>query len=110
LASLVVQLIVSRITPWLATSPAEIRKHGIRKNGLGWVLIIFAFVMATGSVFAWAWLPELQTVSRNEKGKERLESKSLEDLAGGMKSAGREGEVIGLRRRVGGMFRRVRGK
>src|SRR5580700_3662424 len=29
-------------------------------NGLGWIFIIFSFVMALGAFFAWVWIPELQ--------------------------------------------------
>jgi len=49
--------------------------------------------MASGGLFAWAWLPELQTSYTNEKGKQVLRNKKLEDLAGGIRSARREGEV-----------------
>ena len=99
MGSLIVQLMLGRLSPWLA-SP--------RRNGLGVMLLVFAGVMALGALVAWAWLPELQNVGvRGGEGKrERLESKSLEELAEGLERAGRDGEVVGLRRRVAGLVDR----
>ena len=71
------------------------------------MLIGFAFVMFSGALFAWAWLPELQEVVRDASGRQRLQNKTLENLAGGMRQAKIEGEVIGLRSNLRGVFRIV---
>jgi len=46
--------------------------------GLGYIFIFFAFVMALGAPFAWAWIPDVQD---HEDG--RAPSKTLEELGKG---------------------------
>jgi MFS transporter, PHS family, inorganic phosphate transporter len=71
--------------------------------GLGWVFITYGFVMALAAVFAWAWIPSLQ----NSRGAGlRVPSKTLEDLGEGIRRARRDGEVIGMRARIGDVLPR----
>jgi PHS family inorganic phosphate transporter-like MFS transporter len=72
-------------------------------NGLGWVLIIFSFVMASATVFSWAWIPDLQD-SRREEGGPEMPSKTLEELAEGKRRAEAEGQIIGIRAKLRHMW------
>lgn len=74
-------------------------------DSLAYVLAIFAVLMASGSIFVWAWIPNVQREARGQG--LRLESKTLEELAVGR--AGKEEELqVGLRRRVRGRWPRRR--
>jgi MFS transporter, PHS family, inorganic phosphate transporter len=90
-------------------------------NNLGWILIGFSFAMALGSLFAWAWIPEVQDPRGSDmnvaSGREsnggggrgmarkgrwgtgprsfEIPSKSLEDLAYGRRAAKDERSVVG---------------
>jgi hypothetical protein len=83
---------------------------------LGWVLLGFSVAMASGALFVWAWIPEVQNARNsepeNERGSSRrrglkryeVPTKSLEELAGGRKDAedGRDDRLkIGFRYRSG---------
>lgn len=67
-------------------------------SGLGWVLVIFSVVMASGALFAWAWIPDVQ--NGRQDGSLVLESKTLEELAEGRRKAEEEGQVIGMRKKI----------
>ncbi|KAF2461878.1 inorganic phosphate transporter, partial [Lineolata rhizophorae] len=88
LGSVVVQAVLPRIT---IGGGAAFR--AANSDALGWVLVIFAFVMASGAAFAWAWIPELQRPRP-------LPSKTLEELAEGVRGAEMRGEVVGFRKKV----------
>jgi MFS transporter, PHS family, inorganic phosphate transporter len=75
-------------------------------DGLGYVLIIFSVVMASGSIFAWAWIPDVQGERGEGNKRDVILSKGLEELAEGRRVAEELRQVIGLRRRVVGLFRR----
>ena len=89
--SIIVQLIVAYATfgGYSINDP--------RYPNLAYILIIFSVLMALGSFFAWAWLPDLQE-SRRAQGY-KLPSKTLEELAGGRASMGEK--AISLRNRFG---------
>ena len=72
-------------------------------NRLGYVLIIFAGVLALGAPVAWAWLPEVQKPRGAETGL-TLPSKTLEELAGGKRAAEEQGDLIGFRPKLRKMF------
>ena len=99
LGSIIVQIILYGAQGWI-----------LRPNsaGLGWLFIIFAFIMTSGSFFAWAWLPEVQEYVTDDKGKEILQNKSLEDLAQGVTTADTGGEIIGVRHKVRAALKRWR--
>ena len=92
-----------------ATLPTWVIK-GVRvadpnSDGLGWVFIIYGFIMALGAVFAWAWIPSLQyyrgaDVSARAPAREglRLPSKTLEVLGDGLARAEADGERVKMRR------------
>jgi hypothetical protein len=65
-------------------------------NGLGWVFIIFAFIMALGALFAWVWIPSVQN-TRDEDGGLKLPSKTLEILGQGLRKAKADRQIIGMR-------------
>jgi hypothetical protein len=67
---------------------------------MGYILIIFSSAMFLGAVVAWVWLPEVQEAKRLP-GSRVLPSKSLEDLAEGRVKARAEGQIAGLRKRLG---------
>lgn len=71
-------------------------------NRLGYIIIIVSSAMFLGALFAWAWLPEVQETQRLPNSYV-LPSKSLEELAKGRKAED-QGQVISLRRRVGGLI------
>ncbi|OCK75629.1 MFS general substrate transporter [Lepidopterella palustris CBS 459.81] len=84
--------------------------HGVKvqdpnSKGLGWILIIYSVVMASGALFAWAWIPDVQDMRREEDSLV-LPSKSLEELAEGRVRAQKDGQIIGLRRKVFEFFSR----
>ena len=85
------------ILPYLSFNGVHIQDPN--SNGLGYVLIIFSSVMAFGSVFAWAWIPDVQD-GRREEDVFILVSKTLEELAGGKKVAEKEDQIIGMRRNI----------
>lgn len=92
LGSVIVQIIIPR----MAFGGKSIRDPD--SNGLGWLLIIFAGVMASGALFSWAWIPDLQNT---REGKSlALPSKTLEELAEGLPRAMAEGQAIGFRSRT----------
>ena len=76
---------------------------------LGWVFIIFGFIMALGAFFAWAWIPEVQN-KRDEDGGLKLPSKTLEELGKGLRCAKEEGQVIGFRSKFAGVLSRREGR
>lgn len=53
---------------------------------LGWVLIAFAFVMALGALFAWAWIPDVQYPRSVERSTDPEDPRNIE----------REGSLEGL--------------
>jgi PHS family inorganic phosphate transporter-like MFS transporter len=65
-------------------------------DGLGWIFIIFGFVMGIGAIFAWTWIPNLQNI-RDEDGGLILPTKTLEELGEGLVKARQENQVIGMR-------------
>jgi PHS family inorganic phosphate transporter-like MFS transporter len=65
-------------------------------SGIGWVFIIFGFIMALGALFAWVWIPVVQN-NRDEDGGLKLPSKKLEVLEEGLERARHDGQVIGMR-------------
>ncbi len=72
---------------------------------LGWVFIIYGFIMALGAVFAWAWIPSVQyyrgaDVSARSPAREglKLPSKTLEVLGDGLARAEADGERVRMRR------------
>jgi MFS transporter, PHS family, inorganic phosphate transporter len=65
-------------------------------NGLGWIFIIFGFVIALGALFAWVWIPALQGIRDEEEGL-KLPNKNLEVLGEGLRQAREDGQVIGFR-------------
>ncbi|MCJ1477786.1 hypothetical protein MMC13_006459 [Lambiella insularis] len=73
-------------------------------NLLGVVFIIFGFIMGLGAFFAWAWIPEVQN-KRDDEGGLKLPSKTLEDLGEGLRKADHDGQIIGFRRKLAGVFR-----
>ena len=87
-----------------------IRFNGVKvsdpnSDGLGWVFIIFGFVMALGALFAWTWIPSLQ---HNRDGRSlKLPSKTLEELGAGLVKARASGEMIGMRDKLGGALGRM---
>lgn len=84
-------------------------------SDLGFVLGIFAVLMALGAVVAWVWLPELQDDPTGEARPEswpRLPNKSLETLAEGFSVAtapppSGHGQTIGLRASFRVLFRKI---
>lgn len=103
LASVIVQVSL----PYMKFGGVPIRD--INSNGLGWVLIIFGCVLALGALPAWAWLPDIQKPRRDETGL-ILPSKTLEELAGGVRQAGANGEVIGFRKRLSRFYSKRRNR
>jgi PHS family inorganic phosphate transporter-like MFS transporter len=101
LASVIVQVSL----PYMKFGGVPIRD--INSNGLGWVLIIFGFVLALGALPAWAWLPEIQKPRHHETGL-LLPSKTLEELEGGIRQAEANGEIIGFRKRIARFQRKRR--
>lgn len=97
LGSVIIQVII----PNLAFGGKSIRDPD--SNGLGWLLIIFAGVMASGSLFAWAWIPDVQNTREGRS--LVLPSKKLEELAEGLPRAVAEGQVIGFRNRIRRLIR-----
>ena len=91
-----------------------VRVSDPNSNGLGWVFIMYGFIMALGAVFAWAWIPSLQysrgaDVSGAASGKGqslKLPSKTLEVLGEGVVRAKADGDVIGMRAGVASWWRR----
>jgi MFS transporter, PHS family, inorganic phosphate transporter len=79
--------------------------HGIPKTDqgnprwLGVAMILFSLFMASGFVFAWAWIPDVQRPERVD-GKLVLKSKTLEELATSTAKAPRDGQLIGLRKKL----------
>lgn len=55
--------------------------------------------MASATLFAWAWIPDLQDSRRGEGGAE-MQSKTLEELAEGKRRAEAEGQIIGIRAKL----------
>jgi hypothetical protein len=78
-------------------------------NGLGWIFIIFGFVMGLGALFAWVWIPQVQN-TRDEEGGFQLPSKNLEELGEGFGKAtsGENPQVIGFRAKFTELARRLR--
>lgn len=74
-------------------------------NHLGWVYIIFGFIMALGAFFAWAYVPDVQD-KRDGEGSLKLPSKTLEDLGKGLRKAEEDGQVIGFRNTFGSRYGR----
>ncbi len=74
-------MIIQAILPSIAFK--GIKASDPNSNGLGWVFIIFGFVMALGAVFAWGWIPDLQNI-RDLEGGFKLPSKTLELLGKGL--------------------------
>ena len=78
-------------------------------KNLAWVLIAFSFAMALGSVFTWAWIPEVQDARGKEIDTRRgrkdrfrdfeVPSKSLEELALGRAGVTDEKRMVGFRKR-----------
>jgi MFS transporter, PHS family, inorganic phosphate transporter len=68
-------------------------------DGLGWVFIIYGFVMALAALFAWVWIPSLQD-PRDASRRLRLPTKTLEVLGEGLVRARGGGEVIGMRAKI----------
>lgn len=101
LASVIVQVLL----PYMKFGGVSVRD--VNSNGFGWVLIIFGCVLALGALPAWAWLPEIQKPRREETGL-ILPSKTLEELAGGIKQAEENGEAIGFRKRFSQLRRKGR--
>jgi len=79
--------------------------NDVKSNGHGYVLIIFGAALALGSLPAWAWLPEIQKPRREETGL-ILPSKTLEELAEGMKGVRERKEIIGFRERFSQFLRK----
>jgi MFS transporter, PHS family, inorganic phosphate transporter len=77
----------------------------VNSNAHGYVLVIFGMVLALGSLPAWAWLPDIQRF-RNEENSLVLPSKTLEELAEGVKGARERGEVIGFREKFSQLRRK----
>ncbi|OXV07485.1 hypothetical protein Egran_04750 [Elaphomyces granulatus] len=92
LSAVLVQTMISHIS----IDGLRIKSPG--GNRLGYVLILFSFVMASGYIFAWAWIPELQD-ARVPQGYE-LPNKTLEELAKGKIGVTEGGEVIGFRAKL----------
>ncbi|KAF2098772.1 MFS general substrate transporter [Rhizodiscina lignyota] len=95
-------IIVQAILPAISINGRKISDPN--SNGLGYILIIFAAIMAFGSIFSWAWIPDVQN-ARTGKGYE-IPSKGLEELAEGRTTAQREGQVISIRGKFRGLFKR----
>jgi PHS family inorganic phosphate transporter-like MFS transporter len=74
----------------------------LNSNGMGWVLIIFSAALAMGALFAWAWIPDVQ--SPRPEGSWIRPSKTLEELALGRKGETEE-EKVGMRKRIQRMKR-----
>jgi PHS family inorganic phosphate transporter-like MFS transporter len=89
-------LVVQAILPYIIVDGVKIGDPN--SNGLGWIFIIFGFVMALGAPFAWAWIPPLQN-TRDEAGGLKLPSKTLEDLGDGVKKLKEHGYPVGFRDR-----------
>jgi hypothetical protein len=83
---MIVQVMIPRLT------------KGLNNNAVGYVLIVFSFVMASGYIFTWAWIPDLQDV-RPLRSYE-LPNKTLEELAKGKRGAMEGGQVIGFRAKL----------
>ena len=94
-------IIVQAILPSISINGKHISDPD--SNGLGYILIIFSAIMAAGSIFAWAWIPDVQNV-RSGKGYD-IPSKGLEELAEGRRAAEGQGQTIGMRRRMKGLLR-----
>ncbi|KAF2105049.1 MFS general substrate transporter [Rhizodiscina lignyota] len=92
LGSIVIQLVLFGAQHWII---------GENKRGLGYLLFVFAAIMASGALFAWAWLPEIQSETKDENDRRVLKPRKLEELAEGLSSARRRGEVIRMRRIIG---------
>jgi PHS family inorganic phosphate transporter-like MFS transporter len=83
-------------------------------SGLGWVFILYGFVMGIAAVFAWAWIPSLQhprgADGSGTRGSLKLPSKTLETLGEGLVKAREEGEILGMRARLRTRFARRSGE
>lgn len=95
-------IIVQAILPSISINGKSITDPN--SNSLGYVLIIFSVIMASGSIFAWAWIPDVQNDRSGRK--DDLPSKGLEELAEGRLTAEREGQIIGMRRRISNLIGR----
>ena len=98
LASILVQLVLPRM------QFAGRHVKTLDSDGFGYVLVIFAGILALGAPFAWAWLPEVQTPRDADSGR-KLMSKTLEELAKGIKGAEEAGEIIGFRPKLRRLFK-----
>jgi MFS transporter, PHS family, inorganic phosphate transporter len=98
LGSIVVQVALS-YTKWSDGLTVGDRKS----ENLGWVFILFGFVMALGGFYSWAWIPSMQHAGRGPHW--RIENKNLEELGDGLHAEKEEdplAEVIGVRAKVSG--------
>ncbi|KAH8806115.1 major facilitator superfamily domain-containing protein [Xylogone sp. PMI_703] len=99
--SIIVQLILS--------SP----RFGHHPTDLGFVLGIFAVLMALGALIAWVWLPELQEKPTGEVKAESfpfLKSKNLEALGEGYSMAIKEDppQILGFRNSFKELYKRIK--
>jgi hypothetical protein len=80
-----------------------------KSDKLGWVFIVFGFVMALGGFYSWAWIPSVQYAGRESDLK--IVNRNLEELGEGLnmeRGPRPQDEVIGVRAKVGGVvWRRI---
>jgi len=100
LGSLIIQLII----PSIHFNGRKVKDND--SDGLGWLLVIFSGVMVLGALFSWAWIPDVRSGERAGRSL-KLPSKTLEQLAEGMRG---EGQATGFRRRFRSGWKGLRGR
>ncbi|KAK0640297.1 Repressible high-affinity phosphate permease [Lasiodiplodia hormozganensis] len=70
-----------------------VKADDVTEENLGYVFVVFGCVMLTGTLFSWAWIPEVQK-KRDGRNGLRLPSKTLEELGKGMEAARAEKTAV----------------
>ncbi|KAI1112284.1 MFS general substrate transporter [Nemania sp. NC0429] len=76
-------------------------------TALGWVFIVFGFVMALGAFFSWTWIPSVQH-GRDPGNGFKIPSKTLEVLGEGLVRAKRDGEITTMGEHLQGAWSQLK--